>query len=105
MARPIDLIAAIHTKGLVAFLKRINQEILEDNLFTWAAAMAYSWLFAIFPFLIFLLTLLPFFPHEQKEFARQQIRIAVYQLPTDAGEKMLWPWLNTELTRLLNTPP
>jgi membrane protein len=42
-----------------AFAKRIWKEISSDNVFTLASALAYSWLFALFPFLIFLLSFVP----------------------------------------------
>lgn len=53
---------------------------------TWASALAYSWLFAIFPFFIFLLTLIPLLKYEWRIEAKQQIEFAVNQLPADARD-------------------
>src|SRR4029453_3301486 len=50
MARLRDVPSVLRKCGPIAFLKRLNREIADDNLFTWASALAYSWLFAIFPF-------------------------------------------------------
>lgn len=50
--------------GPWTFLKRIYLQSQEDNLLSWAAALAYSWLFALFPFLIFCLSLVPLLPDQ-----------------------------------------
>ncbi|HEV7300260.1 MAG TPA: YihY/virulence factor BrkB family protein [Tepidisphaeraceae bacterium] len=52
-------IPALRRYGFIAFAKRVWNEVNNDNLLTLASAMAYSWLFSIFPFLIFLLSLVP----------------------------------------------
>ncbi len=57
--------AAVRHVGPIAFGKRVWKEVGEDNIFTLASALAYSWLFAIFPFLIFLLSLIPLVMKEQ----------------------------------------
>jgi membrane protein len=44
------------------FFNDLYQEIQEDNVFTGAAALAYYWMLSIFPFAIFLLSLLPYLP-------------------------------------------
>lgn len=61
-----EFIPAIRALGPAAFARKVWREISEDDLFTLAAAMAYSWLFAVFPFLIFLFTLAPYLPEKQK---------------------------------------
>ena len=66
MARLSDFPRVIKAIGWYRFLKRVSDETLKDDLLTWAAALAYSWLFAIFPFFIFLLTLLPYLPDYAK---------------------------------------
>lgn len=47
--------------------------VSEDHIFVSAAALAYSWLFAIFPFLIFVLSLLPYLPEKTKAAAKFEI--------------------------------
>jgi len=44
------------------FFKDLYAEIEDDNVFNGAAALAYYWMLAVFPALIFLLSLLPFLP-------------------------------------------
>jgi membrane protein len=44
------------------FFRDLYQEIQDDNVFNGAAALAYYWMLAIFPFAIFLLSLLPYLP-------------------------------------------
>src|SRR5207253_3286991 len=83
MARLRDVPPAIRKLGPWTFFKRLWGKINQDNLFVWASAVAYSWLFAIFPFVIFLLTLLPYLPPDWKTDAKQQIKFAVDQLPRE----------------------
>jgi membrane protein len=49
-------------RWLIDFLKRLWHEILNDRVFTGAAALAYFLLLAIFPGAIFVLSLLPYLP-------------------------------------------
>lgn len=104
MARLRDIPAVIRTRGLWGLMKRLNKEIGEDNLTTWAAAMAYSWLFAIFPFFIFLLTMVPLLPTEQKEYAREKILQTVNQVPAEAQDEVR-PFVEQQLARVLDSPP
>jgi membrane protein len=72
----------------LAFLMRVNQEISDDGLFIWAAALAYSWLFAIFPFFIFLLTLVPHM-HRITEHAEAPVYAAIDRtLPPATAETL-----------------
>lgn len=73
----------------LAFLMRVNQEISDDGLFIWAAALAYSWLFAIFPFFIFLLTLVPYVPHRITDHAEAPVYAAIDRtLPPNTAETL-----------------
>jgi membrane protein len=73
MAKLHDLRPVIRSVGGWKFLKRIGTQMGEDNLFIWASALAYSWLFSIFPFLILLLSLVPYLPEDVKYRARRSI--------------------------------
>src|SRR6476660_2022257 len=73
MARLSDVPVVLRSYGLWGFSKRVWDEINEDQTLAWAAALAYSWLFAIFPFLIFLMTLLPYLPQELKGTAHHEV--------------------------------
>ncbi|MGH7214650.1 MAG: YihY/virulence factor BrkB family protein [Tepidisphaeraceae bacterium] len=92
----------IRTVGAWGFLKRIWAEVSEDNLLTWASALAYSWLFAVFPFFLFLLTLIPFIPEGMKGDLEHQLAVWVYHLPKEAADTV---WINIapRIKELLDT--
>jgi membrane protein len=79
MARLRDVPRVARSIGLWTLVKRIWRETDEDSLFAWAAAIAYAWLFAIFPFLVFLVSLLPYLPQTVKDTARQGMHEFVEQ--------------------------
>lgn len=73
-------------------------QVYEDNVFIWACALSYSWLLALFPFLIFLLTLLPYTPAQQKQEAMRGLDQFVASLPKDSGE-MIRQYVDDTLNR------
>ena len=77
MARLTDLPAAIRAAGFFTFINTLRKKIRDDRLTTHAAAVAYSWLFALFPFMIFLLTLTAYVPKELKVHGKHEISQAV----------------------------
>jgi membrane protein len=81
MARLSDLPIVLRRVGWGTFFRRVWREIMDDHLVTWGAALAYSWLFAVFPFFIFLLTLLPYLPERYITQAKPII------------QDFLWTWL------------
>lgn len=86
MARLGDIPHVMRKVGPLAFAARVWREINDDDLLTWAAAMAYSWMFAIFPFLIFLLSVLPYMPAGIKDRVNTELRAAVFDaLPREAA--------------------
>jgi membrane protein len=93
MARLSDVPKVLSTVGPFAFAKRVWARISEDNLFTWGSALAYSWLFAVFPFLLFLLSLYHYLPDTVQERARKELATFVYQLPKQAADAV---WSNVE---------
>ncbi len=74
MARIRDLYTVARRVGPINFSKKIWREVGDDSLFTQASALAYAWLFAIFPFLIFMLSLLPYLPENIKGKAESQLQ-------------------------------
>jgi membrane protein len=97
MARLRDIPPVLRKVGVLRFLKDVWCQIGEDQVFTWASALAYSWLFAIFPFLLFLLTLVPYLPDSWKHDTKHWIAVAVYSLPKEAADTMwenLWPHID-----------
>ncbi|CAN5466829.1 YihY/virulence factor BrkB family protein [soil metagenome] len=77
MARLKHMSLVLKRTGLLAFSKKVWFEVGNDNLFMLASSLAYAWLFAIFPFLIFLLSLLPYLPENLKEKAEWQVQHAL----------------------------
>jgi membrane protein len=73
MATLGDVRPVLRSYGTGAFLRRLWQQIGEDDIFVWASALAYSWLFSIFPFLILLLSLVPYLPRKAKDSAHNAI--------------------------------
>jgi len=99
MARLADIGTVFSSLGPLGFAKKVWEQVVEDNLFTWASALAYSWLFAVFPFLIFILSLLPYLPERYKDQAKAEIGHFVQQLPGPAARTV---WDNVE--SVLNKP-
>src|SRR4051812_12254629 len=94
MARLSDIPVILRTVGPWSFFKRVWQQFNEDNLVTWAAALAYSWLFAIFPFMVFLMSLLPYLPSNTKSAAEKEIhRMLDSYAPPQAAETI---WINVQ---------
>src|SRR5215207_2510474 len=84
MAALRDLPRVLRQTGVWPFSKKIWHEVNDDNLFTWASALAYSWLFALFPFFLVLLSLIPMLRYEWRVEAKSQIYNAIDQLPHEA---------------------
>ncbi|MDB5299749.1 MAG: ribonuclease [Phycisphaerales bacterium] len=80
MARLSDVPKVIKSVGYYRFGRRVWDEVNKDNLFVWASALAYSWLFAIFPFFLFLLALVQHLPQRTTERAQAEITRIVEEL-------------------------
>jgi len=103
MARLSDFPRVIKRIGWYPFAKRILDESMRDNLMTWAAALAYSWLFAIFPFFIFLLALLPYLPKDIKNRAHVEIHRELKEMIPESAD-MIWHNINDNYLSLLYEP-
>ena len=90
MAQLSDVPAVLRTVGPFAFAKRVYQQINDDNLFAWAAALAYAWLFAIFPFLIAMLSLLPYLPERLKDNAKGEIYFFLQNIFSSDAVSTIW---------------
>lgn len=88
MARLRDAGVVIRKVGLRQFFHRVWVQIDEDNIFAWASSLAYSWILALFPFLIFLLTLVPYLPERAKKEAKAQIQDVINTLPHAAADTL-----------------
>jgi membrane protein len=98
MARLQDLPRVLRTVGPWSFGKRVVKEIVDDKIVIWASALAYAWLFAVFPFFIFLLSVLPLLPEWIKGAAIQPLHQAVYVLP-DRAAGTLWTSVEQVMSR------
>ena len=103
MARLSDVPRVLAAVGLLEFVKRVYRQLVEDNLLTWASALAYSWLFALFPFMLFLLSLLPYLPQGTKENFKTEMAQFVYQMPKEAADTV-WNYLAPRLENQLERP-
>jgi len=104
MARLSDVPRVFAAVGVIAFLKRVYTQLVEDNLLTWASALAYSWLFAVFPFLIFVLALVPYLPAGTKARAEKEMANLVYQTMPQAAADTVWQNIEGNLDNILHKP-
>src|SRR3954454_2324100 len=89
MAQLKDVPKVIKANGVVGLAKKVWAEVGDDEVFTWGSALAYAWIFAIFPFLIFLLTLAPYLPGTTKDKVMDQItHVTSSGVGGDAGGKI-----------------
>jgi membrane protein len=103
MARLRDVPHVFRSVGPIRFVKRVWKQGSEDQLMGWAAALAYSWLFAVFPFFIFLMTLIPLIPIEKKKTISTELHGLVHWLPKEAADT-LWSNIGPKLEEVLNGP-
>jgi membrane protein len=106
MARLRDVPVVWRTIGPIEFLKRIVREILDDNLFTMAGGLAYAWLFAIFPFLVFLMNLFPLLYSKSEEAADTKKGMEVFlraALP-DPAAATLWNHMDKRIDAIIESP-
>ncbi|MGA3066811.1 MAG: YihY/virulence factor BrkB family protein [Tepidisphaeraceae bacterium] len=99
MAKLRDVRPVLRSVGAWTFTKRLFQQIGEDNVMVWASALAYSWLFAIFPFLILLLSLVPYLPQHARDTARASVSQFVHDTLGKAA-----PTINDNINSVLNEP-
>jgi membrane protein len=90
MARLSDVPVVVRKLGLWGFARQVWQQMNEDNLLAWAASLAYSWLFAVFPFMIFLMTLLPYLPANTKTAAEKEMQRMVYDYAPQSAADTIW---------------
>jgi membrane protein len=90
MARIRDLPRVFTVVSPWDFFKRVLREMNEDGVFVWASALAYAWLFAIFPFFIFLLTLLPYLPQAVKDQAEDAMKTSLDSMLAEQAAATVW---------------
>jgi membrane protein len=100
MARLKDVPVVIRSVGLVPFLKRLWGEICDDHLFTFGAALAYAWLFAIFPFIIFLLNLVGFLTGADRQNAVDGIHYFLQKALPDMAAQTISGHVNAQISNI-----
>jgi membrane protein len=90
MARLRDIPVVLRTVGLRRFCARVGFEIIDDNLFLFAGSLAYAWLLAIFPFVVFVLTLVPFLPGTAEATVAEDTNILLHALLPDILADAIW---------------
>ncbi len=102
MARLSDMPVIFKSVGFIPFARRVWDEIGRDNLFVWASALAYSWLFAIFPFFIFLLAMIPYLPQSAREPGKNQIKAMLADLLPTVANSTIWKDIEDNPDNMLN---
>ena len=90
MARLSEIPYVLRTVGPFTFAKRIYIEIAEDGVFNMAAAVAYYWLLAIFPLVIFLASLATVLPKKPKEALEFRVTVWIYDNLTKEVADAVW---------------
>ena len=93
MAQLRDVWPVLRRVGPYNFARRVVHEVLIDHITIWASALAYQWLFAVFPFFIFLLSLLPYLPQRAKVQVNEPLQQLVFVLPQGAAHTL---WSNIQ---------
>ena len=100
MARLSEIPYVLRTVGLWTFCKRIYREISDDGVFNMAAAVAYYWLLAIFPLVIFLASIATVLPVGPKEALKYRITVWIYSnLTKDVADAVF-----IKFEKILDTP-
>lgn len=100
MAHLKDFLPTVRQVGLRKFVVTLIRRISRDRLTTQAAAVAYAWLFAIIPFLLFLLTLFAYIPEKRKVDSQKVIIEFVHRvMANDAAQTVI-----SNLDQVLNEP-
>ena len=89
MARLRDVPVVLRTVGFISFVRRVWFEVLDDHIFLFAGTLAYAWLFALFPFFIFLLNLVPHLPGAKQDRVLEDASVFLHAvLPTTAADQI-----------------
>lgn len=101
MARLRDMPRVFRTVGYLEFFRRVWAEVSDDHVLTWASALAYSWLFAIFPFAIFLLAMVPFLPDNYKDGLEVRVEQSIRQVLAKDAYETVWGFVEPRLQQML----
>lgn len=104
MASLNDLGPVVREIGWWTLAKRVYRETLEDHVFVYASALSYAWLFALFPTLIFFVSMLPFLPESARAGGKRRLIESIETaFPGPAADQILSnPKLKTVLDSVLD---
>jgi membrane protein len=90
MARLGEVPYVIKKLGVVEFVRRILREMSVDGVFNMAAAVAFYWLLALFPLLIFLTSLAAILPEGAKGLVDEKITTWIYSNLAKQAADAVW---------------
>ena len=103
MAQLRDIRRAFKTVGFFSFCRGVWREVVDDEVFVWASALAYAWLFALFPFMIFVLSLVPHLPEQMKDRAMHELHHAISAVLADSAATLMNDNIESVLTHRRST--
>lgn len=104
MAQLRDVPRLFKSIGPLKFVMRVWRQVRDDNLFTWAASLAYSWLFALFPFMLFLLALIPYLPEKLRHHAEHFVDDALKTYLASEAAQTIRDNIQGNVRNLLHQP-
>lgn len=104
MAALGDVPRVLRSVGALGFTKRVVREIVDDNLFTLAGGLAYSWLFAVFPFLVFLMNVFPLFAVGREQETKEGMQVFLKAALPDPAAAMLWTHMEQRIGVIIQDP-
>ncbi|HEY8665148.1 MAG TPA: YihY/virulence factor BrkB family protein [Tepidisphaeraceae bacterium] len=104
MARLIDVPVVLRQVGIRRFGLRVFNEVIDDHVLVYSAALAYSWLFAIFPFLIFLFSLIPYLPGRDHTHTLEEIEFFLRATLPDQAERAIWSNMQEQINEIIQHP-
>lgn len=100
MATLRDVRPVLREVGVWGFVTRVWREMNDDHIFVYASALSYAWLFAFFPMLVFLLSMIPFLPEQARQGGQDLIFKAIEtNFPQQTAE---WITSNPRLRQLID---
>lgn len=99
MASLSDIRPVLREVGYFPFVRRVWKEMSDDHVFIYASALSYSWLFAFFPMLVFMLSLIPFLPSAARVKGEQMIYDSIRS--NFPKETATWVLSNTKVKTVL----
>jgi membrane protein len=104
MARLRDVPVVVRRIGFWRLVARVWREVGEDHLFAFAAALAYAWLFALFPFIVFLLHVISTLPQRHIDVTTEGIHLFLKRSLPDSAAKTLEGSVDATLEKIKNNP-